>query len=207
MARNVRSRGGFLKVFFLLILTVIIVVAGLLWLNFIGVLKIQDQLSFVTRWFGVEPREQIENPMDLYLLDNERIQKERESLNILQDELSGLQDNLSLKNQELLQREQELQELELSLEEKENSLNEVAQLYENKRANLEQNALYLMGMEPIQAKDIMLAMDDLDVVDLMRTSERLAREAGQTSLVAYWISLMPPERAAEIQRLMTEKPE
>jgi len=199
--------GGFIKILFLLILTCVVVIGGLLWMNFLGVLNIQDRLSFITRFAGVEPRYVPEDPNEIYLLDNQRIQKERESLNLLNTELSVLEENLLVKDQELRQREEELQGREQSLEEKEKSLNEVALLYENKKANLEQNALYLMGMEPVKAKDILLAMDNLDVVDLLRTSERLAREAGEASLVAYWISLMPADRAAEIQRLMTLKPE
>jgi len=205
MAR--RGGGGLLKILFLLILILVITLGGLLWLNYLGVLNVQDRLSFVTRFLGIEPREELEDPNEIYLLDNERIQKEREALSLQQGELNSLEESLILQDQELKQREEELQGREQSLEEKEKSLNEVALMYENKKANLEQNALYLMGMDPEKAKDIMLAMDDLDVVDLMRTSERLAREAGQASLVAYWISLMPADRAAEIQRLMTLKPE
>lgn len=199
--------GGFIKILFLLVLILVVLIGGLLWMNFLGVLNIQDRLSFVTRFMGVEPRDVPEDPNEIYLLDNQRIQKERESLNLLHNELSVLEENLVVKDQELKQREEELLGREQSLEEKEKSLNEVALLYENKKANLEQNALYLMGMEPVKAKDILLAMDNLDVVDLLRTSERLAREAGEASLVAYWISLMPADRAAEIQRLMTLKPE
>lgn len=207
MARTARKRGGFLKVLLLLVLTLVVVLGGLLWLNYLGVLKIQERLSFITRIFGIEERAVSEDPNEIYLLDNERLAKERQALTIQQSELNVIEETLSVRNQELQQREEELAQREASLEEKENSLNEVALMYENKEANLEQNALYLMGMEPTKAKDIMLAMDDLDVVDLLRTSERLSQEAGEQSLVAYWISLMPPERAAEIQRLMTIKPE
>ena len=54
---------------------------------------------------------------------------------------------------------------------------------------------------------IMDQYDVKDLVDLLRTSERLAREDGEPSLVAFWLSIMPERtRAAEIQRLMVEKP-
>ena len=46
-----------------------------------------------------------------------------------------------------------------------------------------------------------------DLVDLLRTSERLSQEAGEASLVAYWLSLMTDrKRAADIQSLLVEKP-
>ena len=49
-------------------------------------------------------------------------------------------------------------------------------------------------------------MDDQDVIDVLRRADEDATALGQTSLVAYWLSLMPPERAAEIQRKMANKP-
>jgi flagellar protein FlbB len=50
-------------------------------------------------------------------------------------------------------------------------------------------------------------MDDTEMVDLLRTSERLATVSGKASLVAFWLSLMPSERAAQIQSKMALKPE
>jgi flagellar protein FlbB len=39
----------------------------------------------------------------------------------------------------------------------------------------------------------------------MRVTEELAVEAGEASLVAYWLSLMPADRAAALQRKMARK--
>jgi flagellar protein FlbB len=52
----------------------------------------------------------------------------------------------------------------------------------------------------------MLAMDDQDVIDALRKTEEIAQAEGTTSIVSYWLSLMPPERAAEIQRKMVSRP-
>lgn len=49
-------------------------------------------------------------------------------------------------------------------------------------------------------------MDDQDIIDILRNVESIALKAGRTSSVAYWFSLMPPARAAEIQRKMSNKP-
>jgi flagellar protein FlbB len=37
--------------------------------------------------------------------------------------------------------------------------------------------------------------------------ERFAKASGSASMVSYWLSLMDPSRAAEIQRKMISKPE
>jgi flagellar protein FlbB len=68
-----------------------------------------------------------------------------------------------------------------------------------------QNSAYLVGMPPDKAVKILLAMEDQDVIDLMRVTEELAAEAGEASLVAYWLSLMPADRAAALQRKMARK--
>ncbi len=59
---------------------------------------------------------------------------------------------------------------------------------------------------PQRAVDILLAMDDQNIIDVLRKTEELAAAGGTTSMVSYWLSLMPPERAAEIQRKMASKP-
>ena len=49
----------------------------------------------------------------------------------------------------------------------------------------------------------MMAMDsDMDVIDILRMAEENARVAGEQSLVAFWLSLMPPERSATLVRKM-----
>ena len=80
--------------------------------------------------------------------------------------------------------------------------NERVQAFDNRRDNLRQNADYLVGMPPASAVKILLEMEDQYVIDLFRVTEEQARRSGEVSLVAYWLSLMPPERAATLQRKM-----
>ena len=61
-------------------------------------------------------------------------------------------------------------------------------------------------MPPKNAVAILVAMDDQDVIDVLRKADEVAAASGQASTVAYWLSLMPGERAAEIQRKMANKP-
>ncbi|UZV88442.1 flagellar protein FlbB, partial [Treponema pallidum] len=53
---------------------------------------------------------------------------------------------------------------------------------------------------------ILLKTDDQDVIEVFRMVDAAARQRGVNSLVPYWLSLMPPDRAAEIQRKMANKP-
>ncbi|MBQ5780817.1 MAG: flagellar protein FlbB, partial [Spirochaetaceae bacterium] len=74
--------------------------------------------------------------------------------------------------------------------------------YANRDANVAQNVKNLTGMAPQNAVAILVAMDDQDVIDILRKTEEIATQTGTSSMVAYWLSLMPAERAAVIQRKM-----
>jgi len=182
--------GGIAKIFFLLILIIVLIIGGLVWLDFLGIIDVKKQLSPVTSLFGVKPVEEVDQPFSPLLLDADRLTKERQAIAIERSEL-----------------ENAVKELDLRVAEVRQLLIEAIRQYDNKVANLEQTARYMMGMPPEDAVAIMDQYDLRDLVDLLRTSERLSRESGEASLVAYWLSLMPDrERAADIQRLMVVKP-
>jgi flagellar protein FlbB len=199
---------GFLKVIFMLLLLIAVLIGGLLWFDFLGIINAQTPLKYVNGLLGISPQEELVDPLDSpYLLDEERLAKRQKAVELKLKEISADKETQKVQENELLQWSEELSEREKAVSEKEKSLNEALKLYDNKRANLEQMATYWGEMSPENAVAIMLNMNSLDVVDVLRTSERLAQEAGKASLVAYWISLMPADKAAEIQRLMTRDAE
>jgi len=200
--------GGIVKVIFLLLLLAVIVVGGLLWFDYLGIVDTGETLLLVRNMLGIAPKEDIAGIADSpWLLDEERLKKRQQAVDLQLQDVRSAQEEQQVKNNELLQWSEELSQREKEISEKENSLNEALKMYDNRNANLEQMATYWGGMSPDNAVAIMNSMDSLDVVDVLRTSERLARESGEASLVAYWISKMEPDRAAEIQRLMTRDSE
>jgi len=201
------SRAGIAKIIFLVILILALIIGGLIWLDFLGIIKMREQMAPITTLFGIEPRSTIEEPFSPTLLDEDRLSKERLAIAVERRALEAAVEELRLREAQIEQKESELRGKVLSLEEKQKYLNEALSQYDNKVANLEQTALNMMGMPPNEAVSIMNEYDVRDLVDLLRTSERLSREAGEESLVAYWLSIMPDKaRAAEIQRLLVEKP-
>ena len=147
--------GGIAKIFFLLILILALLVGGLIWLDFLGILDIKDQLSPVTSLFGVRPRSEVEQSASPLLLDADRLAKERQSVSIDRHSLELASDELELRIAEVRQKESEVTEREDSLEERQISLIEAIRQYDNKVANLEQTARYMMGMPPQDAVAIM----------------------------------------------------
>jgi len=61
-------------------------------------------------------------------------------------------------------------------------------------------------MNPQSAVAILQAMEDQEAIDVLRKTEEIARAEGSASMVAYWMSLMQPARAAELQRKMASRP-
>ena len=101
----------------------------------------------------------------------------------------------------------EISEREKSQKKKKKTFNNILKQYDDKEVNIEQIALNLNGMRPEAAVNILLAMDDQNVIDVLRKVEEIAKRDGASSMGSYWLSLMPADRAAEIQRKMLSKPE
>ena len=101
----------------------------------------------------------------------------------------------------------ELSNREKSQEEREKTFNQTLKQYDDKNVNIEQIAANLNGMRPEAAVNILVAMDDQTVIDVLRKVEEIAARNGTSSMGSYWLSLMPAERAAEIQRKMLSKPD
>lgn len=200
------AAGNVLKIFLLLLLIAVLLVGGAVWFDYLGVINAKEQLAPVTSLLGIGSPEVLEDPSAPIVLDRERMNMQIEALELKRDELAKRETAVQLAEAEIMQKRTELEEREKALDEKEKSLNEALNMYGNKKTNLEQNARYLEGMPPEDAVSIMQEMDDLDVVDVLRTSERLAREEGRNSLVSYWLSLMTPDRGASIQKLMADQP-
>ena len=95
---------------------------------------------------------------------------------------------------------------EYEQEEREKTFNNTVKKYDDREVNIVQNAKNLTGMPPESAVAILNAMEDQDVIDTLRKVEEIAQEEGTMSMVAYWLSLMPADRVATIQRKMVSKP-
>ncbi len=201
------NAGAGIRIFVLILLIAAVSFGGIIWFDYLGIINARESLSTVFALFSKEKVVKLENEEDEMLLDRERFRKMKEALTIQAEELAKIEEDLSKKEVAITQKLEMLTEREKALEEREKSFNTRTRLYENKIANLEQSSKYLVGMPPEKARDILLEMGDQDVIDILRVTERLAVESGEASLVAYWLSLMPAERSAAIQRKMTIKPD
>ena len=199
--------GAGLRIFVLILLVIVLFFGGIVWFDYLGIINARNQIAFFYKLINKEEGLKIEDKDSVYLLEQERYNKMKEAIDIKEEELNKKNEELTKRDIEIKQRIEILDEKEKAFQERENSFNVRTLLYENKIANIEQSSRYLTGMPPTKAKDILLQMNDQDIIDILRVTERISQEAGETSLVSYWLSLMPPERSAAIQRKMAIKPD
>ena len=187
------------------------ILAGLLWFDHLGVIEMKDTFDWFYKLVGLTPQTSvtIDNPenIDLADLGNDRIKKIIEEYEIRSQELDKREENIVTREAQNEQMAQELDDRRIALEESEKTFNNERKRAEDRDANIRTRAEYLSSMPPKSAVDILLAMDDQDFIDTIRMVDKIAAESGSDSNVSYWLTLMPPERVAEITRKMEAKPQ
>ena len=198
------------RIIVLLLLILVLAAGGLVWFDYLNIIDAKSFLApvyrhipFVNKEGRTQPGIVPEEPVNL---DAERLAIRLEALELRNMELDAFQRDLNIRYGEIEQMAQELDEWNNALEEQKESLRAQAEDAENKERNVERNARNLTGMPPERAVAIMAEMDDQDVIDILRMTEEVASALGAASIVPYWLSLMEPARAAELQRKMAGRP-
>ena len=201
---------NFGKSFVLILIILILVAGGLLWFDYLGIVHVKSVFSPVYKLLGKQPQTSVTSTQSEPLtanLDQDRLNKQLEAIDIRMEELDKRETDLEESEKQNAQIAAELAEREKNQEEREKTFNLTVKKYDDKEVNIEQIANNLNGMRPEAAVGILVAMDDQIVIDVLRKVEEMAAENGTMSMVSYWLSLMPSDRAAEIQRKMLSKPE
>jgi len=195
------------RIILLLAMILALSIGGIVWFDYIGLIDAKSVMAPVYKALGVKTRTRAPVPADsAALLEEERYAKRLESIMARSDELDARQADLDKKDAEIAQKAQELDDRGKAIDDQENSFNDKVKQYDNRKANIDQNAQYLIGMPPAKAVDILKAMDDQSVIDIFHAVEEKAKAAGQASMVSVWLSSMPPDRSATLQRKMAAKP-
>jgi flagellar protein FlbB len=205
----VASGKGIGKTIVLIFLILILILAGLMWFDYLGVIQAKKVFAPVYKLFGLSPQTSTTATVSKPLvadLDDDRFAKRLESLDIRTEELDKRETAVTeteSKNEEVAK---ELEDRKNSQDEREKTFNNTVKKYDDREVNIAQIATNLTSMQPKKAVDILVAMDDQDVIDVLRKVEEQAQASKTASMVSYWLTLMPAARAAEIQRKMANKP-
>jgi flagellar protein FlbB len=187
-----------LRIFVLLLIVILLVILGMFILNSLGIVDSRTLLSPILGLFNVQTETKID-VSDPMLLAKQRLAKDYEAVDLLQQEVQKLQSEADSKNQEATQKMDDLAEREKQLSEREKLLNQQTKEGDDRMRRLEQMSRQFLGMPPKDAVNVMLAMNVQEVIDVMKITEAMAQQAGEDSIVPYWLSIMPADKAAEIQ--------
>jgi flagellar protein FlbB len=191
------------RIIVLLVLILALLGGGILWFDYLNVIDAKTVLAPVYRLIGREGRTQQDlGDEDFINLDAERLAIRLEALALTELDLETQKAEIEAKNGEIEQMAADLADRQKALEDLENSINAGALDAENRERNVERIAQDLNGMQPERAVAIIAAMNDQQAIDVLRKTEEIAQRDGTASIVPYWLSLLPPERAAELQRKM-----
>jgi flagellar protein FlbB len=190
------------RIFILFLLIVVLALGGIIWFDYLGVVDAKSMISPVYQLLGLGRRSAVASADDPNLLDRERLAKQQDALVLSRQDLDSREAALAAKEKQLNQLGQDLNDRQAALEAQQKALNDARKAIEDRRVNLDQNAIYLTSMAPSNAVAILAKQDDQYVIDTFRTVEAQAKKAGTDSLVPIWLSLMPADRAATLQRKM-----
>ncbi len=205
-----RGNGGLGKTIVLLIMIIILLLGGLMWFDYLGVVKAKKMFAPLYKTLGLEPQTSQTSTASLIVnadLEDDRFAKRLEALDIREQELTKRESDIAKAEEQNDAVAKELEERKKSQDEREKTFNNEKKKYDDRSVNIEQIASNLTSMPPKTAVDQLLSMDDQDVIDIMRKTDEIARAAKSSSMVSVWLMNMPAERAAQIQRKMANKPE
>jgi len=206
------------RIIVLVFLILILLGAGVLWFDYLNVIDAKNVIGPVLNFLQGVPLVNRLVPQgegrtqpffgdeDFINLDAERWAVLMEAYGLRVMEVEKQEQDIQGRWGEIEQIAQELEERQKALDERENSFNALLSDAEIKDRNVERNAINLTSMPPQRAVGILEAMDDQDIIDVLRKTDQLAEASGSASIVSYWLSLMPSERAAEISRKMVTRP-
>lgn len=206
------------RIIALLFLILILTGGGILWFDFLNVIDarnvtgpIANALRGVPLVGGLmppgDPRTQpLLRDDDFINLDAERLAVRMEALELDRIEIERRQQDIQIQMLQIQQIAQELEQRQIALDEQENSLNALLSDAEIRARTVERNAINMTNMPPAAAVSILAAMDDQDVIDVFRKTDELAEAGGTMSIVPFWLSLMEPQRAADLSRKMVWRP-
>ena len=198
------------KSILLIILILVLVLFGLLWFDYLGIIHAKRAFSPLFKLAGLSPQTSVSASSSKELveadLDNDRFAKRLEALDIRSQELAKRESEVKEREDANAQIAQELEDKEKTQAEREKTFNNLVKKYDDRSVNIEQIVANLNGMPPKSAVGILIEMDDQDVIDVLRRADEIAAASAESATVAYWLSLMPSDRAAEISRKMANKP-
>jgi flagellar protein FlbB len=190
------------KIIYLIILIIFIVVVGIFWLDYIGMIN----MNKVIRSYTERDAASVLNASDdePSLIEREEFEKQKEKLNERIEELDKREASIEQTEKELDKEKEKLAEIRKGLNLEKEKIEKEKKMYSGYKKNVVDLAQKIYNMRPEEAIQIILNWEDPLIIDVLRQMDTDAADAGKTSISSYLISLMPRDRASRVMYLMTQ---
>jgi flagellar protein FlbB len=196
------------RIIVLLILILALAGGGIVWFDYLNVIDAKTTLAPLYRLIGRESRTQEDLADDDFInLDADRLAIRLEAEALRELDMERQEAEIAARQGEIEQMAEELEDRAEALDQRENSINAGLSDADIISRNVEGIAQQLNGMPPERAVAIIAEMNDQQAIDVLRKTDEIAQRDGTNSIVPYWMSLLTPQRAAELQRKMAGRPQ
>ncbi|QMU99082.1 flagellar protein [Borrelia sp. A-FGy1] len=190
------------RLFFWLFLIVFFIWLSFFLIDLFGIYRVRDYFPLYIK--NLFFSENMQSFGDTHIsLDEIRMIKEREAIDIKNQQVEKLREELKEKENSLNKLEAELNQKQRDLDLKQKVIDDIVNKYKDEDANFVQSALYLMNMPPEDAVRRLEELNDEIAISYMRKVEDVSKREGRVSIVPYWLSLMDAKRAAVLMRKMS----
>lgn len=190
------------KIIYLLILIVFIIIVGIFWLDYIGLINIHKVIRSYTDRDAVSVLNASDDEPSL--IEREEFEKQKEKFNERVEALDKREASIEQTEKELDKEKEKLQEIRKGLNLEKERIEKEKSMYSGYKRNIADLAQKIYSMRPEEAIQIILNWEDTLIIDVLRQIDADAADAGKMSISSYLISLMPRERASRITYLMTQ---
>jgi flagellar protein FlbB len=190
------------RVIFLFLLIIFLVGAGVLWLDYIGLISLPGAAGGI---FKKEAESVLYAGDDEpSLMKLEEFEKNKEKLNERVENLDQREAMISEEEKRIQSDKEKINEMKSGIDLERKKLEAEKAKHSGYRKNIVDLAGKIESMPPEEAKEIMVKWDDPLIIDVLRQMDQNAAEQGARSITPYLISLMPKDKASRVMYLMTQ---
>jgi flagellar protein FlbB len=190
------------KLIYLAILAIFLVVAGLFWLDYIGLI---DMARVTGGIFGREaPLVTGAADDEPSLVEREEFEKEKQKLMERIEDLDKREAQIVEAEKAVASEKEKIESMKKGIDLEKKKLENEKKKYAGYEKNVKDLASKIRSIRPEQAVEIMVKWEEPLIIDVLRQIDADAVAAGRTSISSYLISLMPREKASRIMYLMTQ---
>jgi hypothetical protein len=198
----VRNKGDFRKIILLLLMIIVLSVAGILIVDFVGtIFGLSVPLPGLEYAKSISFKKKVKQSEDPYLLEREELSKEKERVNLKEEQVVNREKEILAKEVESKKKLDAVLEREKQLDKKQQILEDRDKQYLDKKKNIREQAVKLYNMPPVAAVTLIEKQSESDIVDILREIDAYSTETGKSSTSPYLMTLFTnKDKAANVLR-------